>query len=132
MVQQPGRSRDDDRETEHRRTLLVVDDDEAILFMLRDILEDEGYHVLTAADGRAAFALAVDAQPSLILTDLMMPHLDGRGLLGRLRAKTETARIPVVLLSAAGQAQVDEGFAAFIAKPFDIDALLTTILPHLL
>jgi CheY-like chemotaxis protein len=55
-----------------RATLLIVDDESAILHMLRDILEDEGYAVLMAQDGQEGFDLALEHYPNLILTDLMM------------------------------------------------------------
>ena len=114
-----------------RRTILVVDDDPSILGVLVDILTDEGFVVHAETDPRQALARALAAPPDLILTDLMMPHLDGRAVLERLRHQPVTAAIPVLLMSAAGHVQVGDAFAAFIAKPFTIDALLATLERHL-
>lgn len=110
-----------------RHRILVVDDDAAILQLLRELLEDEGFVVLPAADGEPALALALETPPDLVLTDLMLPHLDGRALFARLREHPTTAHIPVLLMTAAGQARHDDGFAAFIPKPFTIDLLLDQI-----
>jgi two-component system chemotaxis response regulator CheY len=109
-------------------TILVVDDEEAIRGLLVAVLEDEGYAVVAARDGRAALEAIAAAAPDLVVTDLMMPELDGRELIRRLRTRPEWAAIPVVLLSAAPP----EGFstvssAAAVAKPFDLDALLGVI-----
>ena len=108
-------------------TILVVDDHPPIVEMLRDLLDDAGLAVLTAPDGEAALALALAATPDLILTDLMMPRMDGRALRARLQEHPLTARIPVLLMSAAGHARAGDGFAAFIVKPFSIDVLLDAI-----
>ena len=112
-------------------TVLVVDDQPPIVELLRDLLEDEGLVVLTAPDGLAALAVATATPPDLILTDLMMPRLDGRALRARLQEQPRTAQIPVLLMSAAGQARPGDGFAAFIVKPFSVDVLLAAIHRHL-
>ncbi len=116
---------------EHTATVLVVDDDAAILEMLGELLADEGFTVRTARDGLQALDRALERPPDLILTDLMMPHRGGRALLISLREHPQTARIPVLLMSAAGQAREGEGFTAFIAKPFDIDTLIAELHRHL-
>lgn len=82
-------------------TILLVDDDPNILRPLRLLLEREGYRVLTASDGQAALAAAAVESPNLIVTDWMMPRLDGVGLCRQLRDDAATADIPVVMLSAA-------------------------------
>jgi CheY-like chemotaxis protein len=111
-------------------TVLIVDDDPAILEMVRDVLEDEDYQVLTARNGQEALRLANDRSPDLIITDLMMPVMSGHVLQRQLRTNTQTLHIPVLVMSAAGHPHDDE-FAAFLAKPFDLDTLLQEIRNHL-
>ena len=114
-----------------RRTILVVDDEPAILDLLAELLADEGFVVHAVSDARQAVGRALDARPTLILTDLMMPYLDGRAVLAQLRAQPQTAPIPVLLMSAAGPAEDGAAFDGFLAKPFTIDALLAALQPHL-
>lgn len=81
------------------KTVLVVDDDQAILDMVKEALEDEGYRVLTAIDGEA-LDLAARHQPAVILLDVRMPEMDGIAVTMHLRANPQTAAIPIVLSSA--------------------------------
>jgi CheY-like chemotaxis protein len=110
--------------------ILVADDDGEICEVLVLLLADEGYRTVTAADGVQALDLASQESPDLILIDLAMPRLDGAGFCQAYLSAGGTA--PVVLTSAghptsdADRAQT-WGAAAFVAKPFDIDRLLTTI-----
>ena len=109
-------------------TILVVDDEEAIRGLLVAALEDEGYAVVAARNGRVALEAIALGRPDLIVTDVMMPELDGRELIRQLQTRPEWASIPVVLLSAApldGRSTVSS--AAAVAKPFDFDALLGVI-----
>lgn len=115
----------------HPWSLLIVDDEPAILQLLAEILADEGFVVHAVTDARQALVRALDAPPDLILTDLMMPFLDGRTFLAQLRAQPQTAVVPVLLMSAAGQVPDSAAFDGFIAKPFTIDALLTALQRHL-
>jgi CheY-like chemotaxis protein len=102
--------------------ILVVDDDHAICAALQTLLADEGYRVSCALDGAAALDAVALEPPDLIISDLMMPRMDGWTLLQRLR---EThSQIPVLLMSAADKPA--NGFA-FVSKPFAIDRLLVAI-----
>lgn len=112
-------------------SILVVDDSQPILLLLQEVLADAGFTVHVALDGQAALALAHAAPPDLILTDLMMPHLDGHALRARLQADPQTAHIPIVGMSAARPVHRADGFAGFIAKPFDLDVLLAELRRHL-
>lgn len=106
-------------------TILVIDDDVDIIAMLRAVLEDEGYSVLSS-DGEGALDIALAASPDLILLDLMLPGIDGAEISRQLRANPRTASIPIVLLSAArqlGQHARKMGANAMLQKPFDLDAL---------
>ena len=109
------------------RTILVVDDEWAILDLLAEILADEGFVVVAVSDARQVVVRALAAPPDLILTDLMMPFLDGRAVLAQLRAQPQTAQIPVVAMSAAGQVPDGAAFDGFLAKPFTLDALLAAL-----
>ena len=108
--------------------ILVVDDELTLAELLRDVLEDEGHRVVTATDGREALACLAEDRPDLVLSDVMMPHLDGRELARALHADPSWQVIPLVLMSAAGATALnDVPYAAFIGKPFDLDVLLTTV-----
>jgi CheY-like chemotaxis protein len=105
------------------RRVLVVDDDQAICDVLAAILADEGWAVSCAWDGEAALAAVAAEPPDLIVSDLMMPRLDGLGLRRRLRE--QGVRIPMLLMSAAADPSPDG--VAFLAKPFDVDQLLSAV-----
>lgn len=110
-----------------RSILLVIDDEQAVLQMLQDVLEDEGYVVLMAHNGQEGFDRALEGRPDLILTDLMMPVMNGHTLAQRLRAEPRTAQIPLIAMSAAYRARDGDTFDAVIAKPFDLVPLLDLI-----
>jgi CheY-like chemotaxis protein len=108
--------------TVQRRSVLVVDDDRAIVDALTAVFEDEGLVVLVAYDGLEALEVVERRRPSLVLSDLAMPGLDGVALARRVRAE----RIPVVLLSAAMSDPRLPG-VPFIAKPFDLDLIVDVV-----
>lgn len=112
-------------------TILVIDDEPAILALVQDILEDEGYTVLVAADGEHGLIHAQRTPPHLVLTDLMLPGLDGYTLCRTLRAEARTAQIPVIAMSAAYRPQAGVAFDAILVKPFEIVTLLNLIRTHL-
>lgn len=87
-------------ETTQQPTVLIADDEHHIRFMLEWKLKSQDVHVLTAADGRTALALARTHKPALIISDYQMPYMDGIGLVRSLAEDPETARIPVILLTA--------------------------------
>jgi DNA-binding response OmpR family regulator len=110
---------------------LVIDDEPAILALVRDILADEGYTVLVATDGEEGLLHAQRTAPDLILTDLMLPGLDGYTLCRILRAEARTAQTPVIAMSAAYRPQAGVAFDAVLAKPFELDTLLSVIRAYL-
>ncbi len=118
-----------------RPVVLVVDDNADMRdYVERLLLAD--HEVLTAADGREGLELARSAAPDLVLSDVMMPHLDGFGLLRALREDPLTAQVPVVLLSArAGEEATVEGLDAgaddYLAKPFSGRELLARVRANL-
>ena len=110
------------------KTILVVEDEAPIREVLAEILRDEGYAVLVASDGAAALVVVAERRPDLVLTDAMMPRLDGLGLLRRMRADPRTAAIPVIVSSAARHpSPADLEGAAFLAKPYDLDEVLRAV-----
>jgi CheY-like chemotaxis protein len=117
--------------TRRKPTILVVDDESSVLHMVSDVLEDEDLRVLTARSGQEALIMATRERPDLIITDLMMPGINGRVLRERLRSQPQTAAIPVLLMTAAYQVQAAQEFSGLIAKPFDIDELVAQVHQHL-
>ena len=107
--------------------ILIVDDELSILALLEDVLHDAGFAVACAQNGREALEQALVNPPALIVTDLMMPIMDGRALAERLRQHPATATIPIVVMSAAYKAQPADRFAAAAPKPFALDTLLASI-----
>lgn len=109
-------------------TILVVEDEDCIAELLRFMLEMEGYRVIAAGDGREGLRLLGEVRPALVLSDVMMPHLDGRELARVMQTDTEYRTIPVVLMSAALPSIVQGvPHAAFIAKPFEYKEILETV-----
>lgn len=108
--------------------LLVVEDEVPIREVLCSILEDEGYRAVGVGDGRAALAALAADRYDLILSDTMMPRLDGIALARALAADPSLRSIPLVLMSALRSAPInDVPHVAFITKPFDLYALLDTV-----
>jgi CheY-like chemotaxis protein len=110
-----------------RLPLLIVDDEPPILELLQETLEDVGYSVLTASDGREALAIAQQTPLALVLTDMMMPHMDGHVLSERLRADPRTQHLPILLMTATRYNIQTEAANAIVAKPFDLDAIVTLV-----
>ncbi|MFP2961691.1 response regulator [Myxococcus sp. 1LA] len=110
------------------KRLLIVDDELAIVEALQDILSVEGYDIVTAFNGAEGLHRMADARPDLVLLDLMMPVMDGREMLRRMREDPGLQGIPVVVMS-AGRISDEErrSSARFLAKPFELDVLLDTI-----
>lgn len=117
--------------------ILVADDDEDILALVRAVLERSGFEVVAVADGAEALASVGTRRPDLAVLDITMPYVDGLEVLRRLRADAETAELPVVLLSAQAQeADIERGFetgaTAYVKKPFsprELAARVAELLP---
>ena len=109
-------------------TILLIDDDPNILRPLQLLLEREGYRVLTACDGQAALAAIATERPNVIVTDWMMPRMDGVGLCRRLKGDAATADIPVVMLSAASPPYPAERlWDVLLSKPAPMARLIRAI-----
>jgi CheY-like chemotaxis protein len=110
------------------RTILVVEDDDDIREVLREVLQDEGYAVRTAANGRAGLdSLGSEERPGLILLDLMMPVMSGWDFLAALRENPSLRSIPVLVVSAWGEQASRSGASGVLDKPLDLDRLMTEI-----
>jgi CheY-like chemotaxis protein len=114
------------------KTVLLVDDEHAILDALAGILEDEGFRVVTAGNGREALArLQEGSLPDVALVDVMMPVMDGRELLREMQGDPRWRDIPVVLMSAVPQSILERAApltcAGFFQKPFDLWQLLALL-----
>jgi CheY-like chemotaxis protein len=117
-----------------RKQILVVDDEEDILVFLRALLEDEGYAVTTTGKGDCVEKLRNGDLPDLILLDILLSGKDGRTIAKQLKSQQETRHIPILMISAhpsAEQTARGAGADDFLAKPFDIDTLLTQIAKYL-
>jgi len=112
--------------------ILVVDDSETVLNFLRTILENEQYEVATATNGNDGLAQAHQSLPDLVVTDSIMPGLDGFGLLHALRTDPATEAVPVIMLT-SGAAEDPDHIArepqpdAFVRKSADLTPLLAEI-----
>jgi two-component system alkaline phosphatase synthesis response regulator PhoP len=111
---------------------MVVDDNPDIITIVKTILEGKGYHVLSASSGQELLNLLTDQKPDLIILDIMMPEMDGLEVLGRLKAVTDTASIPVILLTAKVQYEdvlggYKLGADYYITKPFTSTQLVNGI-----
>jgi two-component system, cell cycle response regulator DivK len=112
--------------------VFLVEDDEAVRVMVTTYLQRSGFTVVTANDGVQALLLLRSVQPDLIVMDMGLPKLNGWQTTQRLRARRDTAHIPIIALTAYAldkdrQHALAIGCDAFEPKPIDFDSLLTTI-----
>ncbi len=114
------------------KTILVVDDEEAVVEFVASLLEDIGYRVLRAYDGASALEIARAEHPDLVITDIMMPVMNGVELCRQLHALPEGQQIPVILMTAGRAPATDCPGVQLLSKPFDLDSLeqaVTSLLP---
>jgi len=107
--------------------ILVADDEPLLLQIIAEALIDEGYEVVSARDGQEAVELTVQEQPDLLILDVMMPRLDGREAIRRLRQQKPPPNIPMVLMSAGIAASRIDADITFLQKPFDLERLLSLV-----
>lgn len=114
-------------------TALVAEDDEQLAYILRFILEREGFEVHAAPDGRTAKELiATLPPPTIVVLDVMLPHADGYELLAQVRAKEDWQAVPVIMLTARSQEQdivrgLEAGANDYMVKPFKPEELRARI-----
>lgn len=115
-----------------KKTIMVVDDNPDIITIVKTILEGRGYNVLSASSGPELLNLLDSTKPDLIILDIMMPEMDGLEVLTRLKGVSETASIPVILLTAKVQYEdvlggYKLGADYYITKPFTSTQLVNGI-----
>ena len=118
--------------TDRPKTILIVDDEEDTLNLLRDRLMEEGFKTIEASNGKDAIEKASESSPDLILLDIMMPEITGWDVMEKLKQEEGTASIPVVVLSAASsdadrQRGLQMGIKNYLTKPFEVKELITEI-----
>lgn len=114
------------------KKILVIEDEVFIRENLIELLEIEGFEAIGAENGCVGVQLAKESQPDLILCDVMMPELDGYGVLNALRIDSATATIPFLFLTASAdrnnlQKIREMGMNDYILKPFNVDKFLAAI-----
>lgn len=122
-------ARSDGRASEEPGPILIVDDDPGIRQTLQWALEDEGYLVSTARDGRDGLHQALRQKPVLVILDAAMPVLDGQGFAAELRRHYQRS-VPIVLITADGRAAEKArrvGAFGYVQKPFDIDNFIALV-----
>jgi two-component system cell cycle response regulator DivK len=112
--------------------ILIVEDNEKNLKLVRDLLRFKGYETIEAMTGTEGLRLAREAHPSLVLMDIQLPDIDGITALLELRADPLTKDLPVLAVSASAmpddqQRIVASGFNAYITKPIDIKSFVATV-----
>ena len=115
--------------------ILVVEDNEKNMKLVRDVLQAKGYRTLEATTGGRAVELATEHGPDLVLMDVQLPDINGLEALGRLRADERTASIPVLAVTAQAMQGDRErflaaGFDGYVSKPLDIVELVETVKKH--
>src|SRR5471032_267786 len=109
-------------------TVLVAEDEGALITLLRYNLEREGYRVLEARDGEEAMLVAAEEQPDLVVLDWMLPQLSGIEVCRRLRGRQETRNVPIIMLTARGEESdrirgLDTGADDYVLKPVSMTEL---------
>lgn len=111
-------------------TILIVDDEYLIADILGFALEDEGYMTVTASDGKKGLEVLARERPELVITDFMMPGMDGLEFAEAIREREDSQRLPILLMSGAQAARGRERpdlFKAVFDKPFSIDEVIAKI-----
>jgi two-component system cell cycle response regulator DivK len=117
---------------DHPKRILIVEDNDTDVRLLKDILETRGYNILQTKEGLEAIDLAVVNLPDLILMDIQLPHMSGLEVTRRLRSDEHSRRIPIVAVTAFAMGwhereALDSGCDAYISKPISILGFLRTI-----
>src|SRR5437763_1838470 len=115
------------------KTVVVIEDDKAILEVVKIILQDGGYSVVTIEDGNEVFPAIEKETPHLVLLDIWMAGHDGRTIAKKLKSHEKTKHIPIIMVSANNETEKiakEVGANGFIQKPFNIDDLLAMVEKH--
>ena len=114
------------------KTILIVEDNENDMMLVRDVLQSKGYTVLDAVTGAEGVRIAIEAKPDLVLMDIGLPDIDGIAALAQIRANEASRGIPMLAVSASEmpdekQRIVASGFDAYITKPLNMKSFVETI-----
>jgi two-component system cell cycle response regulator DivK len=117
---------------DHPKRILIVEDNDTDVRLLKDILETRGYNILQTKEGLEAIDLAVVNLPDLTLMDIQLPHMSGLEVTRRLRSDDRSQRIPIIAVTAFAMGwhereALDSGCDAYISKPISIFGFLRTI-----
>jgi two-component system cell cycle response regulator DivK len=112
--------------------VLIVEDNDKNLKLVRDVLRVKGYETIEATSGEDGLALAASRKPDLVLMDIQLPGISGIEALTALRADAATAHIPVIAVTASVMQQdrkliMEAGFDAYLGKPLDLKEFLATV-----
>jgi two-component system, cell cycle response regulator DivK len=112
--------------------ILIVEDNEKNMKLVRDVLQFKGYETIEAVNGTDGVRLAKERKPDLVLMDIQLPDIDGITALGQIRADPVTQKIPVVAVSASvmpddQQRIVASGFDAYVTKPINVKSFVETV-----
>ena len=127
-----GKSASDGKTEKDTQRVLIVDDEQGIIKIVKMYLEHHHYEIITAGDGQEGLEKAKTEKPDLIILDLMLPKIDGYKVCGLLKKDTRYAKIPVILFTAKAQEKdvklgEEVGADAYITKPFEPEILLSKI-----
>ena len=113
------------------KQIFVMDDDLALQMVLEIALRDAGYDVILASNGADGLEMLRDLQPDMIISDIMMPHMDGVETFGKIRERLQDEGIPMLILTALNRKpwfnDLEEEGAVIMQKPFEIDKLINLI-----
>ena len=113
------------------KTVFIIDDDLGLQTVLTLALKDAGYNVVSAPDGLEGLERMPDVKPDLILSDVMMPHVDGVQVFEALKERLRADNIPIVMMTALNRkpwfADLEAEGAVILQKPFDVDHLLAVV-----
>jgi len=120
------------REKANSKKILIIDDDEDIINLMKIILENENYSVIGALTGEDGIKTAIKQRPGLILLDIMMPVMDGWEILKMLRIEESTRKIPIAMLTCKTDVKdkltgLQEGAIDYITKPFSPEELIKRV-----
>jgi len=114
------------------QTVLVIEDEAPLRANIVRILSAEGYRVVAAADGEEGIQRVTEERPDMVICDILMPRVDGFGVLAALRSRPETAAIPFIFLTASADKDdlargLKSGANEYVTKPFKIAGLMAAV-----
>jgi len=113
------------------RPIVIIDDDPGLVSMLVIALQSAGFQVQTATNGEEGLKLLELVQPALVISDIMMPHMDGVEMFNQIKERLQDAGIPIIIMTALNRkawfATLEDEGAAIIQKPFEVELLLRLI-----